>query len=488
MKIKHVSLCLAALFFNTSVFAHGYVEAPASRAYQCKLGKNSGCGSAQWEPQSVEQTSGYPAGDVPPDGKLASAGKDRYGELDQQSPTRWAKTPITSGKFDFVWYHTAPHRTTNWRYYITKQNWDQNKPLTRAAFEDTPFCEIDGNGNTPAIRVTHSCNVPQRTGYQVVYAVWEIADTTNSFYQAIDVDFGNGDGTSGDEHAHHNNWAKELNGLIAGEALKAGDHVVAKFFNAQGEVTSLRTSLTIASDEKGASDQWTWDLATAINAAHSQIRAGVKDAHGMVEPIHGANPVYANEGSDLDTMILYYGDEVVVQSLTVSDVSASKIDQGKSTITLRATAEGSVLLDANVSDHSGNQKGRVQRPLKDESKTLTMNLVDAHAGHHMLRYYGYDESGEIVSQGVIDLMLEEKAAQPEPTPTPAPGIKYNYEFPKNLASYKAGTRVLQPKDGKVYQCKPFPFSGYCVQWSPSANQYEPGVGFAWKMAWTVVTQ
>lgn len=33
-----------------------------------------------------------------------------------------------------------------------------------------------------------------RTGYQVIYGVWEIADTTNSFYQAIDVDFGN-DGT-----------------------------------------------------------------------------------------------------------------------------------------------------------------------------------------------------------------------------------------------------------------------------------------------------
>jgi predicted carbohydrate-binding protein with CBM5 and CBM33 domain len=38
-----------------------------------------------------------------------------------------------------------------------------------------------------------NCNVPQRTGYQVIYAVWEIADTSNSFYQAIDVDFGSGE-------------------------------------------------------------------------------------------------------------------------------------------------------------------------------------------------------------------------------------------------------------------------------------------------------
>lgn len=85
--------------------------------------------------------------------------------------------------------------------------------------------------------------------------------------------------------------------------------------------------------------------------------------------------------------------------------------------------------------------------------------------------------------GVINLMLEESAQ-----PTPAPAGKYDYTFPEQLKSYTAGTRVLQPKDGKVYQCRPLPYSGYCVQWSQHANQYEPGVGSARTAAWTEVTR
>lgn len=49
---------------------------------------------------------------------------------------------------------------------------------------------------------------------------------------------------------------------------------------------------------------------------------------------------------------------------------------------------------------------------------------------------------------------------------------HDFTFPENIASYKAGTVVLQPKDGKTYECKPFPYSGYCVQYSPTANQFE----------------
>ncbi len=42
------------------------------------------------------------------------------------------------------------------------------------------------------MRKAMTCNVPARTELRVIYGVWEIADTSNSFYRAIDVDFGNG--------------------------------------------------------------------------------------------------------------------------------------------------------------------------------------------------------------------------------------------------------------------------------------------------------
>ena len=94
---------------------------------------------------------------------------------------------------------------------------------------------------------SHSCNVPDRTGYQVIYAVWEIADTANSFYQAIDVDFGG----ASDETENESPLDNAARRPTSGKDLHAGDKVIAHFFNASGEVHSLQTELTIASEAQG---------------------------------------------------------------------------------------------------------------------------------------------------------------------------------------------------------------------------------------------
>jgi len=75
---------------------------------------------------------------------------------------------------------------------------------------------------------------------------------------------------------------------------------------------------------------------------------------------------------------------------------------------------------------------------------------------------------------------------PEPDNGPDATDKYDYIFPECITDYDAGTKVLQPRNNRIYQCKPFPNSGFCRQWSQSSNAYEPGVGFAWKSAWTLV--
>lgn len=82
--------------------------------------------------------------------------------------------------------------------------------------------------------------------------MWEIADTANSFYQAIDVDFGNGGNvTPDDTPAVISQWSKTLSGQIAGNNLNTGDKVIARFFDANGEVAALRTELTIGSVARG---------------------------------------------------------------------------------------------------------------------------------------------------------------------------------------------------------------------------------------------
>ncbi len=52
--------------------------------------------------------------------------------------------------------------------------------------------------------------------------------------------------------------------------------------------------------------------------------------------------------------------------------------------------------------------------------------------------------------------------------------------PEGIKSYKAGTVVLQPANGKLYECKPFPYSGWC---QINSHHYVPGVGSDWSDAW-----
>jgi len=380
----------------------------------------------------------------------------------------WTKTPMTAGAHEFVWYHTAPHKTTNWRYYITKQNWDPNKPLTRAQFELTPFCTVNGNGQAPEMRKAMTCNVPSRTGYQVIYGVWEIADTSNSFYQAIDVDFGNGGNVTPDETPGVvSEWSKTLSGQIAGNNLNAGDKVIARFFDAHGEVTAMRTDMTIATAAQGDANQWSYDLAQKINAAHQDVRVG-------------ANSVYVKDGSTLKSVAISYEEQKaeVNETIAVSGLQYSKIEQGNATVTFHVNTHGNVDFEAHVMNHHGAEKGYLKQEMNNANQDVTMTLTGVEAGHHMLKYYATNKDGTLFAQDVLNLMLEGDAAADNSGP-------HDYIFPDNIASYKAGTVVLQPKDGKTYQCKPFPYSGYCVQWSKYATQFEPGVGSAWKEAWVL---
>lgn len=184
-------LILGFLIGNTN--GHGYTT--ISRNFKCKVGLNDGCGDIQYEPQSLEALKGFP-NSGPPDGKLASAGickpNQCFDELDVQGPDRWHKTNVQAGPFTISWHLTANHRSTSWKYFLTKQNWNPSAPLSRSSFDLEPFCTVSGGGSQPPFDFTHSCNLPVRTGYQVILAVWTIDDTVNAFYNMNDVIFGSG--------------------------------------------------------------------------------------------------------------------------------------------------------------------------------------------------------------------------------------------------------------------------------------------------------
>jgi chitin-binding protein len=192
LSLLGVAVGAAALTVTTSVplaYGHGYTNAPISRAKHCANGTVQNCGPIQWEPQSVEGPKGFPARG-PADGKLCSAGLAQFDQLNDQRGGAWPATRLVSGQsYTFRWRLTAAHATTDFKYYITKQGWNQSAPLTRAALDLNPFLTKSLGGARPPADSAHTGTVPNRTGRHMILAVWTIADTGNAFYQCSDVQF-----------------------------------------------------------------------------------------------------------------------------------------------------------------------------------------------------------------------------------------------------------------------------------------------------------
>ncbi|TCM68019.1 putative carbohydrate-binding protein with CBM5 and CBM33 domain [Acinetobacter calcoaceticus] len=398
---------LTSSIISTNLFAHGYVLKPESRSYACKLNKNSQCGSIVWEAQSLEGGKNFPQAG-PTDGKLASASLSQFAELDQQSPTRWSKSNISTGPIDFTWLKTAAHATQSWRYFITKPGWNQSAALTRNSFDLKPFCEVDGQNRQPAIQLTHRCTIPaDRSGYHVILAVWDIADTVNAFYNAIDVQIGAGPAIPSPPPpppptppvAAASDWI-EIGDITPIDDLKPKDQVKTRVFDANGENPKLQTVITIQSKQEGDRNLWPRLLAEAINAQHKTLIAGIKNSKGEIVPVQGKNNVYTRGNSGLKRV-----------------------------------------------------EFKIERAANNTPPIVT------------------------------------PPTPPQPTPTPptqppstGTNGKYQYVYPENITSYKAGTRVLG-SDGQVYECKPFPYSGWCTI---KATQYTPATGSHWQDAWSLV--
>ncbi|WP_328306393.1 lytic polysaccharide monooxygenase [Streptomyces sp. NBC_00442] len=134
----------------------------------------------------------------PADGKIASAGNPGAAQLDR-TDIEWAKHQVVSGEvLDVTWSFTVLRTVRRFNYFLTNADWDPTLPLARSQFEDKPFYTVE-NTQRPFWNyqselaaqspTTHSIPLPQRTDYQVLLAVCEIADTGTALYQVIDLSF-----------------------------------------------------------------------------------------------------------------------------------------------------------------------------------------------------------------------------------------------------------------------------------------------------------
>ncbi|MBD1570342.1 N-acetylglucosamine-binding protein GbpA [Aliivibrio sp. S10_S31] len=483
-------IALSMMAVSSGVSAHGYVSETndgiaGSRAALCKFPtsdtqeKNRDCGSVQWEPQSVEGPEGFPE-KGPADGQIAGAGLVQFSELNEQTADRWVKRPITAGAQTFEWTFTANHVTRTWKYYMTKQNWNPNAVLTRDSFDLTPFCELEYNMEKPPLypnTFSHECIVPEREGYQVILAVWDVGDTAAAFYNVIDVKF---DGNGG---VVDPTWSQggQINPT---RDLNVGDRVFTRVFDASGENASLSTELVIENETQGQANNWTHALATKINKEQQNIGAGQLNDKGEFSPQYGPNPVYLKAGSGLKSVEIGYQLETVepVYHLDIEGL-ASEYTIGDSATELDLSlyaAAGDMNVELTVYNHGKEALANTNVTLKDgEAKSVVMALSKSEKGHHMLVSRIKNMDGELIKQDMSDFHLVEEAV------TPPPSGDFDFVFPEGVKGYQAGTKVLA-EDGNVYQCKEFPYSGYCVQWTDTATNFAPGVGSDWSMAWDKV--
>ncbi|MGI0117249.1 N-acetylglucosamine-binding protein GbpA [Zooshikella sp. RANM57] len=466
---------ISTLFIAQGVMAHGYVSSPESRSYKCKLGQNVNCGPVQWEPQSVEGPDRYPESG-PADGKIASAGLSQFSQLDEQTATRWHKSTIKPGPNKFSWHFTANHATRDWRYFITKNDWNPNQALTRSSFEATPFCSIDGNQSRPPVDVTHDCNVPERNGYHVVLAVWDVGDTVNSFYQAIDVNI-SGKG-SPDPDVPDTQW-QDIGDINPTMNLQSGDQVKARFFNKEGEQINLTTSITINSAKEGQKNNWPHLLATEINKQHKSLAAGQLGKDGKIVPTMGQNNIYTLQTSDIRRAeVQIVKDQKPDPNVNVGGLKDNYVIQNnEANVDFTLTSAEKLTVDYLVFDKNNAQVAFGSTAVNNSTESVVINIKNARPGDYTLVIK--TKTFSLVQQTYQFKLVNDST---DPGDDGQNG-DYDYSFPEGVSNYKAGTTVLQPKNGKVYQCKPFPYSGYCKQWTSTSNNFEPGVGSHWKMAW-----
>ncbi|WP_031511147.1 lytic polysaccharide monooxygenase auxiliary activity family 9 protein [Streptomyces megasporus] len=190
------------------VAAHGSMTDPVSRVAACHAeGPESPTSAAckalvaaggtqplyDWNEVNIGDAAGRHR-QIIPDGKLCSAGREKYKGLDLPRAD-WPATPMSAGDRTFRYRATAPHKGT-FELYITKEGYDPAKPLAWADLEPEPFAKA----TDPTLEdgsYVFSGTVPERSGRHLVYAVWQRSDSPEAFYGCSDVVFGGAGGDGG---------------------------------------------------------------------------------------------------------------------------------------------------------------------------------------------------------------------------------------------------------------------------------------------------
>jgi len=182
--------------------AHGTMSDPPSRVYVCKnegpeAPRSAACQAAvaaggtqafyDWNEVSLLDAGGRHR-EIIPDGRLCSAGREKYRGLDLQR-SDWPAKRVSPGQLTITYHATAPHANSNFEFYLTRSGWNPTMPLRWA---DLVHLQTFNNQN-PSTFTNWTLNLPQRSGRHILYSIWQrVVGSAEAFYTCSDVDFGGG--------------------------------------------------------------------------------------------------------------------------------------------------------------------------------------------------------------------------------------------------------------------------------------------------------
>lgn len=453
--MKKNLIFIITLSLSTSAFSHGYIL--NSRANLCAQGLNYDCGAVIYEAQSVEGPDRFPL-TGPADETIAAAGSPRWAELNQQTPTRWHKVEMQPGNNTFNWHFTANHITNDWRYFITKQNWNPAQPLTRDSFDLNPFCSYSGNFQHPAFDISHSCVVPNRSGYQIILGVWDVGDTSASFYNVIDINMPEDDAFPPVADK------KDVGDINPSSDLTVDDVVRVRLFTLDGELTGQAIEMTIASEFDGNKNTWPKLLAEYINTLNTGLVAGIKDTQGNIVPVFGKNDVFAGVSSAITRIEIEIDLAAVDASLEI-DLQQSVFSSGEPMqLVFDTTASPAMAIIAELF-YQGARIGYQALPVLSSAQ-VQFDVEDLHIGTYQLIVSGETADHQHAVQKSFTISVVDSAG---------------FIYPDNIGSYTEGDLILG-QDGNTYQCL---ITGWC---NGSITYYAPGLGLAWSSAWEFVSE
>lgn len=194
-----VAPLMITLATATPAGAHGSLEDPVSRVKTCfDEGPESPVSDAcrdlvaiggtqplyDWNEVNLADAAGRHR-ELIPDGKLCSAGRDKYAGLDQ-ARAGWPASTLSAGQHTFRYRATAPHRG-GFELFITKEGYDPSTPLRWSDLESF------GTVTDPPLEngsYVFDLTVPDRSGRHLIYSVWQRSDSPEAFYTCSDVVFG----------------------------------------------------------------------------------------------------------------------------------------------------------------------------------------------------------------------------------------------------------------------------------------------------------